>query len=59
MNKLIVLLIALIFLNNCSLNENSRIWNSKEKLKETDNTKKIFEKKKKVSSVFNQSIKLD
>ncbi len=59
MNKLIVLLIALIFLNNCSLNENSRIWNSQEKLKETNNTKKIFEKKKKVSSVFNQSIKLD
>tara|TARA_B100000131_G_scaffold119814_1_gene116786 strand:- start:161 stop:1456 length:1296 start_codon:yes stop_codon:yes gene_type:complete len=58
-NKLIVLLIALIFLNNCSLNENSRIWNSQEKLKETNNTKKIFEKKKKVSSVFNQSIKLD
>ena len=40
MNKLSVLLIALIFFNNCSFKENSRIWNDQEKLKETGNKKK-------------------
>ena len=59
MNRLIVLLIALIFFNNCSFNENSHIWNDKEKLKETDNTKKIFAEEKKIVSVFNQDTKLD
>ena len=31
MNRLVILLIALIFINNCSLNENSRIWKDKDK----------------------------
>ena len=30
-NKIIILVIALFFLNNCSFNENSRIWKEKEK----------------------------
>ncbi len=59
MNKVVVLFIALIFLNNCSFNENSRIWNDQDKLKDDDNTKKIFEEEKKIVSEFNQGIKLD
>ena len=39
MNKIIILVIALFFLNNCSFNENSRIW--KEKEKKLESQKKI------------------
>ena len=47
MNKIIILIIALSILNNCSLNENSRIWKEKEKkLKNEINTKKIFKWKR-------------
>ena len=59
MNKLVFLLIALFFLNNCSFNENTSIWNDKNKIKETDNTKKIFAEEQKIVSEFNQGIKLD
>ena len=31
MNRLIVLLIVFFFVNNCSFNENSRIWKDKKK----------------------------
>jgi len=58
-NKLIVLLITLIFLNNCSFNENSRIWNDEEKLKQSENKKKIFVEEKKIISEFNSNVKLD
>ena len=44
MNRLVILLIALIFLNNCSLNENSRIWKDKE-LSTQPKLKKVFEEK--------------
>ena len=36
MNKLIFNFILLFFLNNCSFNENSRIWKDKENKLETD-----------------------
>ena len=46
MNKLIILLIAFFFLNNCSFNENSRIWKDKDKeLLGEPNIKKVFVKK--------------
>ena len=59
MNKLLILIISLFFLNNCSLNENSRIW----KDKENDSTKikdirKVFSEKKVVTQ-FNQELKLN
>ena len=60
MNKLIFTFIALIFLNNCSFNENSRIW--KEKGKKIDNNEKIteiFKKDKKIISELNKELKLD
>ncbi len=59
MNKLIVFLIAFVLLNNCSFNENSSVWNDKDKLKKSENKKKIFEDKKKIVLEFNQGIKLD
>ena len=60
MNRIIILIIALIFLNQCSLNENSRIWKDKEKkLEAQKNIKKVFLEKKKITTEFNQELKLD
>ena len=60
MNKLSITLIALVFLNNCSFNENSRIWNNKENNSDTDkNIKKIFAVKKNVISELNKNLKLE
>ena len=60
MNRIIILIIALIFLNQCSLNENSRIWKDKEKkLEAQKNIKKVFLEEKKITTEFNQELKLD
>ena len=60
MNRLIVLLIAFFFINNCSLNENSRIWKDKEKeLSTKSKLKKVFEEKQLEVQEFNQSLNLD
>jgi hypothetical protein len=58
--RVIILIISLILLNHCSFNENSRIWKDKEKeLKPLKNIKKVFSEEKKISSEFNQELKLD
>ena len=60
MNKLIFTFIALFFLNNCSLNENSRIWKEKENKVETEKkTTKVFVEEKAIVSEFNKNLKLD
>ena len=59
MNRLIVLLLSLFLLNNCSLNENSKIWKEKEKNSENRNIEKVFLDKKIITSEFNQELKLD
>ena len=60
MIRVIILIISLILLNHCSLNENSRIWKDKEKnFKSEKNIKKVFSEEKKISSEFNQELKLD
>ena len=60
MTRLIILIISLILLNHCSFNENSRIWKDKEKkLEPVKNIKKVFSEEKKISSEFNQELKLD
>ena len=60
MNRLIILLLALIFLNNCSLNENSRIWKDKDKeLSTQSKLKKVFEEEKIEVQEFNQLLKID
>ena len=59
MNRLLIFIISLFFLNNCSLNENSRIWkNKKDNSINSKNIKKIFSEKK-IITQFNQELKLD
>jgi len=59
-NRIIILILALIFLNQCSFNENSRIWKDKEnKLEAQKNIKKVFLEDKKITTEFNQELKLD
>ena len=60
MNKLIIIFIALIFLNNCSLNEDSEIWKNKDKdLSQKQNIKQIFADEKSDVIEFNKGLKLD
>ena len=60
MNKVFVILIFSIFLSNCSLNENSRIWNKKEKIENQNKvSKKILAEKEIISTEFNPLLKLD
>tara|TARA_Y100001958_G_scaffold105171_1_gene73443 strand:- start:80 stop:1378 length:1299 start_codon:yes stop_codon:yes gene_type:complete len=59
-NKLTFLFIALFFLNNCSFNENSKIWKEKENKLETDKKiTKVFTEENVRVSEFNQDLKLD
>ena len=60
MNKLIFTFIALFFVNNCSFNENSRIWKDKENKLETDKKiTKVFAEENIIISEFNRDLKLD
>ena len=58
MNKLITLIIAIIFLNNCSINRDS-ILVKKEDLKNKDNLKIFFDKDSDSLKEFNPQLKLD
>ncbi len=60
MNKLYFTVIIFIFLNNCSFNENSRIWKDEKNI--SDNGKKItklFSKDQEKIVEFNKDLKLD
>ena len=60
MNKIIILVIALFFLNNCSFNENSRIWKEKEKkLESQKKLEKVFAETNPVLSEFNPELKIE
>ena len=60
MNRLIVLILVIFFLNQCSLNEKSRLWQDKEKkLVINNNIKKIFSDEKIITTEFNKELKLD
>ncbi len=60
MNKLIFTFIVLFFFNNCSLNENSRIWKDKEnKLEPDKKITKVFAEDRQSVSEFNSDLKLD
>jgi len=59
-NRLVILLIALFFINNCSLNENSRIWKDKDKeLFAQSKLKKVFAEDNIEVQEFNQGLNLD
>ena len=60
MIRLILLIFTLFFLSNCSISENSRIWNDKEeKLENQKNVKKLFAEEEKIITEFNPELKLD
>ena len=60
MNKLTFTFIILFFLNNCSLNENSKIWNDKEnKIEVGKKITKVFVDENVDVSEFNKDLKLD
>ncbi|MGA1112258.1 MAG: PQQ-binding-like beta-propeller repeat protein [Candidatus Pelagibacter sp.] len=60
MNRLILLFCTIFLLNNCSFNENSRIWKDKEPpLENKENVTKIFADEQNVSVELNPDISLD
>ena len=60
MNKFFFTLIIFVLLNNCSLNENSKIWNKKENKSDINNKSiKVLTNKNKVISEFNKGLRLD
>ena len=60
MNKLIFTFIVLVSLNNCSFNENSKIWKDKDdNSNKNKNVTRVLTDEKKVVSEFNQGLKLD
>tara|TARA_B110000037_G_scaffold217105_1_gene277428 strand:- start:1004 stop:2302 length:1299 start_codon:yes stop_codon:yes gene_type:complete len=59
-NKLIIFILSIFFLNQCSFKESSPLWNDKEKKIDTQiNIKEIFSDNKKIVSEFNKDLKLD
>jgi len=56
--RIIILILSILFLNNCSFSEKKSIWKDKEPEIEKD-IKKIFSEDKKISTEFNQKLKID
>ena len=60
MNKSVILIVSLFFINNCSFNEGAHIWQDKEKkFKNQPNIKKVFIDDEKIINTLNQELKLD
>ena len=60
MNKLSLLILILLFTNNCSFNENQRIWKNKNiKIEDEKNIKELFLKKIINTVEFNEKLKLN
>ena len=60
MNRLTLLFSILLFVNNCSFNENQKLWKDKDtKLENQKNTKKLFIKKELNTVELNPQLKLD
>ena len=60
MIRLTFLIFILFFLSNCSFNEKSRLWKDKEKkIASNNNIQKILSEEKKITSEFNEKLKLD
>jgi outer membrane protein assembly factor BamB len=57
-NKILTLIVIFFFVNNCSLNENSRIWNKKkdQEFTKKSNVKKLFTEEKKISTELNTGL---
>ena len=62
MSKIYLLIIVFFFFNNCSFNENSKIWKEKDKNKDFPNqksVKKLFVEEKIISSEFNSDLVIE
>ena len=62
MNKISILIIVFFFFNNCSLNENSKIWKDKNKdidFINQDNIKKLFVKDEIIKKEFNPELSIN
>ncbi len=60
MSKLIFSFIVLFLFNNCSFNENSRVWKDKEDNQSINkNVIKVLTDEKKATSELNKGLKLD
>ena len=60
MNKLLLLILILLFTNNCSFNKNQRIWKNKNiKIEDEKNIKELFLKKIINTVEFNEKLKLN
>ena len=60
MSKIIFIIIALVLLNNCSLNKNSKIWKGSEKKSENNNNiLEVFGEERNTITSFNDGLKLD
>jgi len=59
-NKYIFTIIAILLLNNCSLNKNSSLWDNKQiELEEKKNYKKVLVEDKKIISELNKDLKIN
>ena len=57
MNKTYLLIFTFFLINNCSFNENSRIWQKKDQSYVSEkNTKKLFVEKEIISTEFNPQL---
>ena len=62
MNKISILIIIFFFFNNCSLNENSKIWKDKNRdidFINQDNIKKLFVKDEIIKKEFNPELSIN
>ncbi len=59
MNRIIILIIVLFLINNCSLNESSKLWKDKEnKVKNQKNIQKIISKDQEIVEELNPDLSL-
>ena len=58
MNRLSLLILFLLFVSNCSLDNKTGIWTNEKKLKENNKNQKLFEKKLENTSEFNTNLKI-
>ena len=59
MIRIFIFFLTSLILTNCSLNENSKIWNKKNKIKADKNIKIIFDEKKILYKELNNNIDLN
>ena len=59
MNNFLKILLIFIFITNCSLHKNSKLWSEKKIIKEKqENIKELLKKEEKLSSEFNPNLRI-